>query len=35
VIADVIQSRAADVYTRTGAHARIAEFYAALGADPA
>jgi NADP-dependent 3-hydroxy acid dehydrogenase YdfG len=35
VIADVIQSRAADVYTRTGAHARIAAFYADLGADPA
>jgi len=35
VIAGVIQSRAADVYTRAGAHARIAAFYAAVGADPA
>jgi NADP-dependent 3-hydroxy acid dehydrogenase YdfG len=35
VIADVIQSRAADVYTRAGAQARIAAFYAALGIDPA
>jgi NADP-dependent 3-hydroxy acid dehydrogenase YdfG len=34
VIADVIQSRAGDVYTRAGAHARITAFYAALGADP-
>jgi NADP-dependent 3-hydroxy acid dehydrogenase YdfG len=35
VIADVIQSRAPDVYTRAGAHGRISAFYAALGADPA
>ena len=35
VVADVIRSRAADVYTRAGAHARIAAFYAGLGADPA
>ncbi len=35
VIADVIQSRAADVDTRAGAHDRIAAFYAAVGADPA
>ena len=35
VIADLIVSRAADLYTRRGAHARIAEYYASLGADPA
>jgi len=35
VIADVIESRAPDVYTRPGAHDRIAAYYASLGADPA
>jgi NAD(P)-dependent dehydrogenase (short-subunit alcohol dehydrogenase family) len=34
VIAAVIDSRAPDVYTRKGAQARIAAYYAALGADP-
>ena len=34
VIADVIRSRAADVYTRSGAHARVADYYAAIGSDP-
>jgi short-subunit dehydrogenase len=34
VIADVIVSRAPDVYTRAGAQSRIAGYYAALGADP-
>lgn len=35
VIADTILSRAPDVYTRRGAQARIAEYYAGLGTDPA
>ena len=35
VIAGVIDSRAPDVYTRRGAQAMIAGYYAALGADPA
>jgi NADP-dependent 3-hydroxy acid dehydrogenase YdfG len=35
VIADVIESRAPDVYTRPGSHDRIAAYYASLGADPA
>lgn len=34
VIAGVIESRQPDVYTRAGAQARIAGYYAALGADP-
>jgi short-subunit dehydrogenase len=35
VIARVIDSRAADVYTRTGAHQRVVGYYASLGSDPA
>jgi short-subunit dehydrogenase len=34
VIAGVIETRAPDVYTRKGAHARIAGYYASLGVDP-
>ena len=34
VIAETIDSRASDVYTRRGAQARIAEYYAGLGTDP-
>jgi NADP-dependent 3-hydroxy acid dehydrogenase YdfG len=34
VIADVIDSRAPDVYTRKGAQARVAAYYANVGADP-
>jgi NADP-dependent 3-hydroxy acid dehydrogenase YdfG len=34
VIAGVIESRAPDVYTRKGAQARIAAYYAGLGVDP-
>ena len=34
VIADVIESRRPDVYTRSGARARVTGFYAALGEDP-
>lgn len=34
VIADVIESRQPDVYTRAGAHARVANFYATVGVDP-
>lgn len=34
VIAGVIESRAPDVYTRKGAHDRIAGYYASIGADP-
>jgi NADP-dependent 3-hydroxy acid dehydrogenase YdfG len=34
VIAGVIESREPDVYTRKGAHDRIAGYYAALGVDP-
>jgi len=34
VIADVIESRKPDVYTRAGSRTRIAEYYAALGEDP-
>jgi NADP-dependent 3-hydroxy acid dehydrogenase YdfG len=34
VIADVIASRRADVYTRAGAAAQIASYYATLGEDP-
>jgi NADP-dependent 3-hydroxy acid dehydrogenase YdfG len=34
VIADVINSRAPDVYTRHGAHERVAAYYASTGADP-
>jgi NAD(P)-dependent dehydrogenase (short-subunit alcohol dehydrogenase family) len=34
VIARVVQTRQGDVYTRPGAHARIAEYYAKLGDDP-
>jgi len=35
VIAGVIESRLPDVYTRAGASARIAGYYASLGVDPA
>jgi len=34
VIAAVIASRAPDVYTRKGAHAWVADYYARLGVDP-
>ncbi|HWW87072.1 MAG TPA: SDR family oxidoreductase [Vicinamibacterales bacterium] len=34
VLAQVIESRQPDVYTRQGAKARIASYYAGLGADP-
>lgn len=34
VIADVIASRAPDVYTRPGAQARVAAYYASVGSDP-
>jgi len=34
VIAEVIESRAADVYTRKGAQERIAQYYASIGVDP-
>ncbi len=34
VIAGVIESRLPDVYTRKGASARIAEYYATIGVDP-
>lgn len=34
VIAQVIESRAPDVYTRPGVHDRIAGYYAGLGVDP-
>jgi NADP-dependent 3-hydroxy acid dehydrogenase YdfG len=34
VIAGVIESRAADVYTRPGARERIAGYYASVGVDP-
>jgi hypothetical protein len=34
VIAGVMDSRAPDVYTRPGARARVADYYASLGADP-
>jgi short-subunit dehydrogenase len=34
VIADVIESRRPDVYTRPGASARVAAFYASVGVDP-
>jgi NADP-dependent 3-hydroxy acid dehydrogenase YdfG len=34
VIADVIESRRPDVYTRKGAHERITGYYATLGVDP-
>jgi short-subunit dehydrogenase len=34
VIANVIESRKPDIYTRTGSRARIAEYYASLGEDP-
>ncbi|MFI5312121.1 MAG: SDR family NAD(P)-dependent oxidoreductase [Gemmatimonadales bacterium] len=33
VIAGVIESRLPDVYTRSGAHARVADYYAELGTD--
>jgi NADP-dependent 3-hydroxy acid dehydrogenase YdfG len=35
VIADVIVSRQSDVYTRKGAHDRVAAYYASIGEDPA
>jgi NADP-dependent 3-hydroxy acid dehydrogenase YdfG len=34
VIADVIESRKPDVYTRAGFHDRIAAYYASIGTDP-
>lgn len=34
VIADVIESRRPDVYTNSGAQARVAQYYATVGADP-
>ncbi|HEY2849565.1 MAG TPA: SDR family oxidoreductase [Gemmatimonadaceae bacterium] len=34
VIADVMASRAPDVYTRKGASERVATYYASIGADP-
>jgi short-subunit dehydrogenase len=34
VIADVIESRKPDIYTRQGASARVASFYASVGVDP-
>jgi NADP-dependent 3-hydroxy acid dehydrogenase YdfG len=34
VIAGVLDTRAADVYTRPGLRERVAEYYAGLGADP-
>ncbi|HEX5475851.1 MAG TPA: SDR family NAD(P)-dependent oxidoreductase [Vicinamibacterales bacterium] len=34
VIAQVIETRAPDVYTRTGARERVAEYYTSVGADP-
>lgn len=35
VIADAMESREPDVYTRKGAHDRVAAFYASIGTDPA
>ncbi len=35
VIAGVIESRQADVYTRPGMSGRVASYYASIGADPA
>jgi NADP-dependent 3-hydroxy acid dehydrogenase YdfG len=35
VIADAMESRDPDVYTRKGAHDRVAAFYASIGTDPA
>ena len=35
VIADVMKSREADVYTRRGAHDRVVAFYSSIGSDPA
>ena len=34
VIADVIESRAEDVYTKKGSRQRVLDYYASLGADP-
>ena len=34
VIADVIDSRAPDVYTRAGAHQRVVTYYTSIAADP-
>jgi NADP-dependent 3-hydroxy acid dehydrogenase YdfG len=34
VIVGVIESRQPDVYTRTGAHDRVVEYFASLGQDP-
>ena len=34
VIAGVIESRRPDVYTRPGAHARIAAYFDSIGEDP-
>jgi hypothetical protein len=34
VIADVVTLRTPDVYTRAGAQARVASYYASIGVDP-
>jgi NADP-dependent 3-hydroxy acid dehydrogenase YdfG len=34
VIADVVESRKPDVYTRAGMHASVVEYYTSLGVDP-
>ena len=34
VIAGAIESRKPDVYTRTGAHARVIEYFTSIGSDP-
>jgi len=34
VISGVIESRRADVYTRSGAHDRVVEYYSGIGEDP-
>lgn len=34
VIADVIDTRAADVYTRPGMHQRVVDYFSKIGADP-
>ena len=34
VIAGVVESRRPDVYTRTGAHARIVAYFDSIGEDP-
>jgi hypothetical protein len=34
VITGVVESRAADLYTRNGVQDRIAQYYASVGSDP-